>query len=112
MIPPEPQRLTDRLRQCAEQWVEANTASLATLGRLAIGDSSYFSRPEAPRGPTTGTLENFARFLGDSANWPDCLVPDDVAAFAHVVGVSPAAGAPATGQFNNLSGIPAEQDAA
>ena len=74
---------------CADIWCGTNRASLAQLGRSAVSDSSFFSRPEPARGPTTATLERFARFLGDAANWPDGEVPEAVRGFVHVVGVTP-----------------------
>lgn len=90
---PKSLRLIDRLRASAALWAEANGASQAKLGRLAINDSSYFNRVESPQGTTTATLEKFARFLVDPDNWPagdDGIrrVPDDVLAFAHIVGVT------------------------
>lgn len=99
-----PLRLIDRLRIAAALWADANDATLARLGRGAINDSSYFTRSEPAQGPTTGTLEKFARFLGDPGNWPDGVVPGEVCAFVHIVGVSACGPAPATGQADDLSG--------
>lgn len=97
--------LVDRLRWCAEQWCEANSATLARLGRCVVNDGGFFGRVSSPEASTTtATLEKFARFLGDPANWPDGAVPDDVCAFVHIVGVSARAPAPATGQADDLSG--------
>ena len=94
MFTDEPLRLSDRLLSVADLWAAANAASTASLGRLVINDSSFFSRPESPRGPTTGTLERFASFLIEPGNWPDAQVPLEVARFAHAVGISLAADAP------------------
>src|SRR5690349_2690940 len=88
MLSNETLRLVERLRRCAELWSDASGASLATLGRNAINDSSFFNRLDSPRGPTTATLEQFARFLGDEANWPERQVPVEVLGFLHAVGVS------------------------
>ena len=97
--------LPDRLRTSAQLWAEATGGTFARLGREAINDGGFFTRLDSPNPScTTATLEKFARFLGDAANWPDGMVPGDVAAFVHVVGVSPAALAPATGQIGDLSG--------
>lgn len=96
--------LSDRLKQCATLWAEAHDATLARLGRAAINDSSFFTREDRPQGVTTGTLERFARFLGEPGNWPDGVVPEAVLAFVHVVGVRPEAAAPATGLASDLSG--------
>ena len=85
-----PPTLLDRLRVSAQLWVEARDASFARLGREVINDGGFFARIEA-RGAstTTATLERFARFLGDAANWPDGEVPEAVRGFVHVVGVNP-----------------------
>lgn len=102
-----PFSLVDRLRDCAGRWVSAHGASLARLGRTVINDGGFFARIDAPGASvTTATLERFARFLGDPGNWPDGAVPDEVAAFVHVTGVSPPAAAPATGQSGAMSGAP------
>lgn len=85
---PDPPRLIDRLRAVSQQWVAANEASLARLGRAVLNDSSYFTRAESQQGPTTATLEKFARYFADPASWPDGDVPDEAQAFAHVVGIS------------------------
>lgn len=103
MTEERPIRLLDRLRQSAEIWAAANDATLARIGRAAINDSSYFTRPEPAQGPTTGTLERFARFLGDTANWPDGAVPDSVLAFVHVVGVTPSADGASPGKADEIS---------
>lgn len=97
--------LPDRLRALAQLWSEATGGTFARLGREAINDGGFFTRLDSPNPScTTATLEKFARFLGDASNWPDGLVPDDVAAFVHVVGVSPAAVPVPTGQIGDLSG--------
>ncbi|MFZ5745252.1 MAG: hypothetical protein ACOY7T_12320 [Pseudomonadota bacterium] len=99
--------LIDRLRQSADRWREVNDATLAKLGRLVINDGGFFSRIEAPgASTTTATLERFARFLGDPANWREGAVPDVVAEFVHAVGVSPEPAATATGQAGEMSGLP------
>ena len=83
--------LTDRLTVCAGLWTAANSATLARLGTLVVNDGGFFSRVGAGTSTTTKTLERFARFLIDAANWPGAEVPFDVCQFAHVVGVSGAA---------------------
>jgi hypothetical protein len=99
-----PLRLIDRLRDCAQAWADANGATPARLGRLAINDSSYFNRVESPQGTTTATLEKFARFLSDAANWPEGRVPCEVCDFAHVVGISSAACGSSAGNAGQSSG--------
>lgn len=114
-----PLSLLDRLRCCAQLWCEANDATFARLGREVINDGGFFTRIEQPgAGATTATLERFARFFADAGNWPPApgegeggAVPEAVAAFVHVTGVSPALAAAATGQIGDLSGRPAEKAA-
>lgn len=90
--------LVDRLRICAVLWTEANDASFARLGKAVVNDGGFFTRLDSPGSTTTAaTLEKFARFLIDPANWPDAVVPGEVAAFAHVTGISPEAGEPSRG---------------
>ena len=80
--------LLDRLRVCAALWSEATDAKLARLGREVVNDGGFFARLESPgASTTTATLEKFARFLIDPANWPDAKVPGDVVAFGHVTGI-------------------------
>lgn len=97
--------LVDRLQLVAAQWAAAHepAASLSRLGKAAVGDGAFFDRL-GERGPTTSTLERFARFLADPANWPGGTVPEEAAAFAHVTGVSPATAAAPTGEAGGMSG--------
>lgn len=89
-----PLSLVDRLQLCAKLWAEASNGSPARLGRLVVNDSGFFSRLEsAGASTTTSTLERFAGFLGDAANWPDGAVPVSVVEFVEAVGVKPV-GAP------------------
>ena len=81
--------LTDRLRRCADKWVAANEASLARLGRAVVNHNGFFTDLDRmARGPSTDTLEKFARFLSDGGNWPEGRVPQVAVDFAHVVGIS------------------------
>ena len=85
--------LLDRLHRVSDLWVETCGATRAKLGRLVVNDGGFFTRlGNQPRGTTTETLERFARFFADGANWPDGRVPAaaevEVAAFCHVNGVS------------------------
>jgi len=84
--------LIDRLRASAELWAQVNTASLSALASAVLNDSGYFARIAVPApSTTTRTLEKFARFLVDPANWPGGAAPEEVCAFAHAVGISGAA---------------------
>lgn len=100
-----PFSLLDRLRSAATLWADAHGATLARLGRTVINDGGFFARLESPgASTTTATLERFARFLGDGANWPDGVVPAEVGAFVHITGVRAPDGAAATGQAGAMSG--------
>lgn len=101
----EPLTLIDRLRTCAALWADANDRSLGALASVVMNHGSFFDRFEsADVSTTTTTLERFARFLGDPANWPEAAVPDAVREFVHVVGITPDAPTPATGQSAETSG--------
>lgn len=82
-------RPIDRLSQCAQLWAEANGKSTTWLARAVVNDGGYFDRIAETGSTTTLTLERFARFLCDAANWPDGVgVPPEVLEFGHVTGVS------------------------
>ncbi len=102
-----PLPLLDRLRRCAQLWCDANDATPARLGREVINDGGFFARIDDGAGATTATLERFARFFADVANWPegvDAVIPQEVLAFVHVTGISPVPGEGATGLAGELSG--------
>ncbi len=99
----------DRLYRAADCWTAAHEASRARLARLVVNDTGFFSRLESGKAnPTLATLERFARFFADGANWPDGRVPAaaevEVAAFCHVNGVSLSDTVPATGTPVEMSG--------
>jgi hypothetical protein len=81
--------LVDRLQICAALWTEAHDpqATLSRLGKAVLNDGAFFDRL-GKRGPTTETLDRFARFFADAGNWPEGAVPEEARAFAHVTGVS------------------------
>lgn len=84
--------LKSRLLRSAESWAAAHACGVGRIGKRVAGDANFFTRLEAPEATcNVATLEKFARFLGDGANWPDGVVPGEVAAFVHVVGVTPMA---------------------
>ena len=101
--------LVDRLRVCAALWAEANDATTAKLARLVINDGGFFTRLDAPGATTTAaTLEKFARWLGEPANWPADetgarAVPQEVVAFVHVTGVSAVEARASAGKSGDLS---------
>lgn len=74
------------------------------MASVVVNHGSFFERLESPGASTTTvTLEKFARYLGDAANWPDGLVPDEVRAFVHVTGITPEAAAASPGKSADLS---------
>lgn len=97
--------LDDRLRLACAAWCAAHEARPGRLGRLAINDGGFFTRLEnnPAASTTTATLEKFARFLADPANWPEGEVADEAKALAHVVGVSPAADSLSAGKIDPIS---------
>lgn len=100
-----PTRLLDRLLAAATAWSEANDRTIGALASIVVNHGSFFDRLESPgASTTTATLEKFARFLGDPAQWPDGAVPDVVAGFVHAVGVSPEGATAATGLTGEMSG--------
>lgn len=99
----EPAPLVERLKASAQTWADANGATLARLGRCVMNDNGFFSRIDGNPVTTTATLEKFARFLGDAANWPDGAVPEEVRAFVHVTGVSAEMEEPSPGKICEIS---------
>ena len=90
----QPTPLVGRLKQVSAQWVAATGRSLGALATIVANHGSFFERLDSPgAGTTTATLEKFARFLIEADNWPEGDVPQEVARFAHAVGISAAAGA-------------------
>jgi hypothetical protein len=100
----EPVPLIERLRVAATAWAACHDASLARLGRLVMNDNGFFSRIETNPVTTTATLERFAKFLADAANWPDGVIAVDAMVFAHVTGISPDIDHHSTGQIKALPG--------
>lgn len=91
--------LIDRLQLVAALWVDAHAEprpTLARLGRRVVNDGGFFTRLESPAAATTTTtLEKFAGFLADPANWPadehgGRAVPREAIELAHVTGIAPA----------------------
>lgn len=90
----QPIPLLERLRHAADHWSGATGRTLGALSALVTNNGSFFDRlGESRASTTTATLEKFARFLVEPANWPEGEVPADVVKFAHDVGVSAAAAA-------------------
>lgn len=82
--------LKSRLIACAEIWCQAHGAPLTRLAKLVTSDARRLDRVADGNGLNVDTLEKFARYLIDPANWPEGVaVPEAVAAFGQVVGVCP-----------------------
>ena len=94
--------LKTRLSLAADAWCvahadeEGSPAPASRLARAAgYDDGDFFERlPNTRRGPSTNTLERFARFLADPVNWPEGKVADEAKGLAHVVGVPCSSNAP------------------
>lgn len=88
--------LKTRLSLAAESWCAAHAdengvpAPASRLARAAGYDDGQFFKnlPSSKRGPSTDTLEKFARFLVNPANWPEGKVADEAKALGHVPVVS------------------------
>jgi hypothetical protein len=105
LLEAEPVKPRDRLLALAEQWAAATGRSLGALSSVVSNQGGTLDRLRDPATAVTdSTLEKFARFLADAANWPDGEVPDEARAFAHVCGVSAGTPALATGESDDLSG--------
>jgi len=84
--------LTERLHRCGMIWTVAHDAPLTRIGRVVVNDGGLMQRIAQPgAGVTTATLEKFAAFLADPANWPEGAVPQEAIDLAHVVGITPCA---------------------
>lgn len=81
----------------AELWSAATGRSLGALSSVVSNHGGTLDRlRDTSNSVTDATLEKFARFLADPANWPDREVPEEAKAFAHRVGVTvePASASP------------------
>lgn len=106
--------LIERLRMSADLWAKATDSSLSALASAVLNDSGYFARISGPSpSTTTRTLEKFARFLTDPANWPEGRAPEEVCGFAHAVGISgPACAASPDIASASIGGAPTSGESA
>lgn len=103
--------LIERLHRCAVIWTQTHGAAPGRIGRLVVNDAGVLPRISQPGASvTTGTLEKFAMFLADPANWPDGAVPQDALDLAHVTGVSSAAAGLSSGKIAGNSRLCAQGD--
>jgi hypothetical protein len=109
--------LKSRLLASANSWVVATSLAegrevpLNRLAKLVMDDGKFFAGLDSRRyGPSVDTLEKFARFLSDPANWPDGLVPEEAIQFAHVTGVSSEGAGPSPDNGAGVIGISDHQN--
>ena len=83
--------LIERLQNCAMLWTQAHSAVPGRIGRVVANDAGVLPRISQPGASvTTATLEKFAAYFADPANWPGGVVPQEAIELAHVTGVTPA----------------------
>ena len=95
--PPDKEQFLDlitRLSACCDLWSAANDASRAWLGKKVTNDGSFFTRIGSGSSLTTATLEKFASFFADPANWKTGQIPQEVEAFIVIVAPKHAANPP------------------
>lgn len=110
--------LKSRLIEASDAWsaawavAEGAEVPPTRLAKRVMDDGKFFDRlAESRKGPTTDTLEKFARYLGDPANWPNGEVAEAARAFAHVTGVSVGQGDPSPDTSADPIGTPDADDA-
>lgn len=82
-------RLRDTLLLAAERWALATGRSTGALSSIVANNGRALERLRDPdTAVTDATLEKFAGYLADSANWPDGSVPKEAIDLAHRVGIS------------------------
>ena len=108
-----PPRLRDRLLIAAERWSEATGRTLGALSSVVSNHAQTIDRLRDPANKVTdATLEKFAAFLADPANWPEGAVPQEAIELAHVTGISAPALLPSAGNAGSVSRSPASGSAA
>ena len=97
--------LISALIAVATQWGDAHgDAPLSRLAKRVAGDARFFDRVAQPATSCrVDTLERFARYLHEPANWPEGLVPVEACELAHRVGVSADGAAVSAGKAGELS---------
>lgn len=96
--------LIERLQHCAMLWTQAHSAAPGRIGRVVVNDAGVLPRISQPGASvTTATLERFAAYLADPANWPEGAVPQEAIDLAHVTGVTPALAALSPGKIGDNS---------
>lgn len=104
VMEPTTPTLIERLQRCAQLWTEAHRAAPGRIGRVVANDAGVLPRISQPGASvTTATLEKFAAYLADPANWPEGIVPQEALDLAHVTGVTPACPALSPGKSGQNS---------
>jgi hypothetical protein len=76
--------LIDRILRLAELWAEARGHSTTSrLSTIVANDGGLLKRVGGGGGTTVATLDKFAVFLRDFANWPDNTPPDEARVLIH-----------------------------
>lgn len=84
-----PPSLRQRLLAAANAWAVATGRTLGGLSAKVANHGHALDRLADPdKAVTDATLEKFARFLVDPANWPNGAVAKEAVDLAHVVGVN------------------------
>lgn len=79
--------LIDRILRLAELWAQANGHSTTSrLSTIVANDGGLLKRLGAGGGATVGTIDKFAVFLRDFANWPHDTPPDEARDLIHAIG--------------------------
>lgn len=107
-----PVPLRERLIGVSTCWAEKTGRTLGSLSTRVTGTGKTLERliEDPARAVQDNTLEKFAAFLADQANWPDEVVPEDAKVFAHVVGITlpgPSASAGLPGETSSGQGVAA-----
>lgn len=84
-----PLRLRDRLLLAADAWCAATGRSVGALSSVVANHAQTLQRLRDPSNNVTdATIEKFAAFLSDPANWPEGAVSQEAIDLAHRVGVT------------------------
>ena len=84
-----PPRLRDRLFAAAQAWSAATGRTIGALSSVVANHGQALERLRDPANKVTdATLEKFAAYLADPANWPGGAVPQEAVDLAHRVGIS------------------------
>lgn len=111
-MPDTSKDLKTMLLATAAQWCAAHRSSgtAATervaetrFGKAVANDGNFLKRLRSGGGLSVVKLEDAARFLHDSANWPEGLVPVEACELAHRVGVSAADTDASPGKIDEFS---------